>query len=730
MPIDRKFERGTTRAAARTPDVTRLGLLFVPLILQIAFLRLLETTMLRRGALVPIETLLWTSGPLPFLIVLLGVSVYWAARVRLKHLPAIIPATIATAATALATGLSYKFAPWWITEWVTLATLEVLRADILMILMLIGATLLLLSFGGRRIGRATNIAVHLLVPIIMTISLAGFGYFLATGSPADWPILKYSISNVGTVRELLADSITKQHLALMTLPGLWSAVVWVLSQTRAREQAVATHIRPSAVLTLTPLILILLLTPPVEMTSSVNSGSLHRIVRAAAVDIAGSSGIIDVDTGPSTGRAFDALALRMARTGSTVTPNIVMILLESIRSRSSTPYSSDHETMPFLDSLAQAGALVENMYAVVSYTNKSLVPIYAGIYSRPGRDLVEATPDGIPGNGLPALLEPLGYRSAFFTSATMEFERKDVILQNLGFRDIVGSDDLAHEGFHKKAYFGYEDRAALEPAIRWAKTTSRDGHPFFLNFLTLTSHHPYDVPTGFASRNYDTPDRELNNYYNALRYTDEFLRDFMRRMNELGLDRNTVFIIVGDHGEAFGEHMERTHGNVVWDEALQVPAVLFAPDYIPAGTRISGIRQHLDLLPTISDLLNTELVDGELPGSSLLRPVARNRTLYHHSVDDRKVMALRRDSLKFMYFHKQAPTRVFNYIVDPDERRDLSDQFSPDALSNVELELLLWRSRVARAYPDRGRVRLYPKTIDSTHVADRSIQVRDAERAH
>lgn len=706
--------------ASWDPDAVRLGLLFVPLLFQIAVLRLLETTMLRRGALASVDTLLWTSGPLPFLNVLIGIAVYWYARGRTGHLPAIVATTVATGATAVSATLSFTFAPWWISGWVTPAAIELLRFDLLLILGIVSLGLLLLSLGGRTAAVARR-SVHILVPFVAMLSGSGFGYFLATGSPADWQLLKYAVGNVGTLRELLAGSVRSQHLALLAVPWLWSGAVWLVMRRRAPTRTGRTQ--PSAALSLAPVMLLLALAPRVDVAPSVQSGSLHRIVRMAAADIAGvhekEPQIPVVDGAPD----FDARFLTLNRTDSTRTPNIVVILMESVRSRSATPYNPGLPTMPYLDSLASRGALIENMYAVVSYTNKSLVPLYAGIYPRPGRDVVEATRDAIPARGLPDVLRPLGYRSAFFTSATMDFERKDIVLENLGFDHTVGAEDLSTSGFYRKAYFGFEDRAALEPALDWARRTASEGHPYFLSLLTLTSHHPYDIPGDFERRDYGVDDPELNAYYNSLRYTDDFVRDFVGGIERLGAGPNTVFIILGDHGEAFREHLERTHGNVVWDEALQVPAVLYAPGLIAPGTRITGPRQHIDFVPTLAGLLKANLTGGSIPGRSLLGPVPADRTLYHHSLDDGKVMALRRDSLKFMYYYKHAPTRVFNYITDPEERLDISTRFSAKELSAVELELLLWRKRVTRAYPDRRRVRLYPKTLaDSSHSAGRSVR--------
>ena len=137
--------------------------------------------------------------------------------------------------------------------------------------------------------------------------------------------------------------------------------------------------------------------------------------------------------------------------------NVVVILLESFRSRSLTPYDPTLTTTPFLDSLAQHGLLVDEMYAIVPYTNKSLTPILAGIYPDPSFHVVEADLEVLPGPGLPSLLQPFGYRSAFFTPADLGFERKDRILGHLGFGAMFG-DRVEQRAGRRQVLAGLEQR--------------------------------------------------------------------------------------------------------------------------------------------------------------------------------------------------------------------------------------------------------------------------------
>jgi arylsulfatase A-like enzyme len=445
-------------------------------------------------------------------------------------------------------------------------------------------------------------------------------------------------------------------------------------------------------------LLALLAVPPSSRTSlDYRSGSLVHLIRDMTADALGTQeapALLASTAGP----LFDTQELRLVPTDSTRRMNVVFIVMESVRSRSATPYEPTLPTMPFLDTLARQSLMVEQMFTVVPHTNKSLTAMFAGIYPKLSRDIAEGKPGGIPGVGLPALLKPFDYRSAFFTPATLAYEDKDQMLANLGFDAAFGADSYPPEGFAAKEYFGYEDRIVLAPSLDWVDEATREDRPFFLAYLTLSSHHPYDLPDSFARQDYPTPNKVLNHYYNALRYTDDFLRDLIAGFEARGLIDNTLFVLVGDHGEAFGEHQQRTHGDVIWDEGLQVPALLYSPRLFPEGGRITGSRQHIDFLPTLAQALGYRLEGGHYPGRSLLASVPADRPLYHSCWNGDLSLALRRDSLKFIYNHGRSPMQVFDVANDPLEKNDLAASYPPATLRAVQMDLLLWRAGVARAY--------------------------------
>jgi arylsulfatase A-like enzyme len=79
---------------------------------------------------------------------------------------------------------------------------------------------------------------------------------------------------------------------------------------------------------------------------------------------------------------------------------------------------------------------------------------------------------------------------------------------------------------------------------------------------------------------------------------------------------------------SFGEHGARGRSLLVIDENVRIPCIIYADGLIPPGTSISGLRQEIDVLPTVFDALGLIAENATLPGTSLLKPVPVDRPLY------------------------------------------------------------------------------------------------------
>ncbi len=180
--------------------------------------------------------------------------------------------------------------------------------------------------------------------------------------------------------------------------------------------------------------------------------------------------------------------------------NVVVVVLESTRARSTTPFNEDLKTTPYLDKLAQESLFFEQAYAVVPHTSKALVASLCGVAPPLDTQRTESEPDAIPARCLPDLLADHGYRSVFFQSATKNFERRPQLVENLGYEDFFSTEDMNKKGYDKANYFGYEDDIMLPTSEKWLRKNG--GEPFVATYLTVTAHHNYVVPDTYGKRKF------------------------------------------------------------------------------------------------------------------------------------------------------------------------------------------------------------------------------------
>jgi lipoteichoic acid synthase len=380
---------------------------------------------------------------------------------------------------------------------------------------------------------------------------------------------------------------------------------------------------------------------------------------------------------------------------------VVLVFLESVRARSATPYNPELETTPFLDELAEDSLMAENAYAVVPHTSKSLVAAHCGVEPPLDTKMTESEPNAIPARCLPELLKEQGYSTVFFQSATENFERRRTLVANFGYEEFYPLESMDTEGYDRVNYFGYEDDIMLEPSRRWLKE-HRDG-PFMATYLGVTGHHDYRVADRYGVKRY-AEDPTLNRYQNEVAYLDHFVRNVIEQYKELGLYEDTIFVIYGDHGEGFGEHGRYQHDDTIYEEGLRVPLIIHVPGRFENGRRVEGLVDHLDILPTVADLLGYRIEGGDYPGHSLLRPIPEDRTLRFSCYHDYKCLASIRGHEKYIYHYGRQPEELFDLAEDPEERHNLAPQADPAKLRRLREDLLRWRASVLAAY-DGARYR-------------------------
>jgi arylsulfatase A-like enzyme len=388
----------------------------------------------------------------------------------------------------------------------------------------------------------------------------------------------------------------------------------------------------------------------------------------------------------------------LVRTAQTKGRNVVIVILESTRAQSTTPYDEDLETTPFLAELANESLVFERAYAVVPHTSKALVASLCGVPPPLDTAKTESEPGIIPARCIPDLLKERGYRTVFFQSATEAFERRPQLVDNLGYEDFFATEDMSKVGFEETNYFGYEDNIMLEPSREWLGENSRKG-PFLATYLTATGHHQYVVPHRYGMKRF-VEDEEANRYLNTLRYQDFFLMNLIEQYKDLGLYEDTIFVVFGDHGEGFEEHGLKQHDNTIYNEGLHIPFVIHQPGRWEEGGWVEPAVSELDLLPTLADVLGYRIEGGTYPGASMLAP-PEHRTLRASCYHVHTCLASIRDDKKYIYHYGNRAEEYFDLSKDPHERHNLIERLGEEKIEALRHELLAWEARVDASYEQR-----------------------------
>ncbi len=369
--------------------------------------------------------------------------------------------------------------------------------------------------------------------------------------------------------------------------------------------------------------------------------------------------------------------------------NVVIVVLEGIQYRATSLASKlvasdgdSHDPTPYLATVASQGVNFTNARSVVTHTTKALFALLSG--QRPGacQDIGETVPVAEPYASLATILEAgMGFRTAFFQSATGTFESRAGLVHNLGYQKFYAREDLNDPNSHV-GYLGADEFALLAPIRDWIES---EDTPFLLTVVCSVSHDPYEVPLWYAPMA-ETP---VERYKQTISYTDRFLQALDIELARLGLADNTVFCVVGDHGEAFGEHRIQGHDRVPYEEVLHIVMCIRAPLLIDAARRVDHPVSSVDLAPTILDLLGFHVDPLDFDGDNALGPLPQDRKVYFAGWMQQGPSGFVQDGNKFVYYPEHNRVSLFRLRTDPLELRRFDlPQYVAQEFSQ---EIVQWR---------------------------------------
>ncbi|MBL7952176.1 MAG: sulfatase-like hydrolase/transferase [Flavobacteriales bacterium] len=272
-------------------------------------------------------------------------------------------------------------------------------------------------------------------------------------------------------------------------------------------------------------------------------------------------------------------------------PNVVVIILESFSAAYSGRLAGGEGYMPFLDSLMGQSLNMTRAYANGRRSIDGIPAILASIPELMNEAFITSPYASQPFTSLANTLGNEGYSTSFYhggRNGTMGF---DGFTRSAGFAKYIGLNEYSGDQQDHDGHWGVRDRPFLQ---FFAKELSRERQPFMSAVFTLSSHHPYELPPNEMDRFQGGTQR----IHPTLRYADDALRGFFATARQQAWYGNTLFVITADHTA----DIDRNGQNYNKATDYWVPLLYYMPGRI-LPMQQPRVTQHIDILPTVLDLL-------------------------------------------------------------------------------------------------------------------------------
>jgi arylsulfatase A-like enzyme len=322
--------------------------------------------------------------------------------------------------------------------------------------------------------------------------------------------------------------------------------------------------------------------------------------------------------------------------------NIILIVIDAVRSNNLGCYGYHQKTSPFIDSLAKQGTIFENAFSCINTTDPSITSIFTGLL--PINHGIRHHGAKVKQNEITNFYEKdiktLTYflNKAGYTSFGLDWLSR---WHKEYFDFYLGIGKEAQKSLYSKIFHilkkplrylykfklirNIKDKSCREHrdkrAFEKAKEIIKEKDNYFLFIHFWGTHIPYIYETRTmklffndlkSSKQIKKNDLKNIAKYNAsIRKIDEQLKELFKTLKEKD---DTLIIITSDHGESLVEHGIKFDHHGLYDVSVKVPLILYWPKYFKKNKRINGLVQHTDLIPTLLEIFkinHSEKFDGK-----------------------------------------------------------------------------------------------------------------------
>jgi arylsulfatase A-like enzyme/tetratricopeptide (TPR) repeat protein len=416
---------------------------------------------------------------------------------------------------------------------------------------------------------------------------------------------------------------------------------------------------------------------------------LREMSRRALVAVAVAGGVLSLVLAPRLPPWWREHRIRSVHGA----PDVVLITLDTTRADKLGAYEGDPRVSPNLDDVARHGVLFEQAISQVPLTLPSHSSLMTGLL--PPRHGVRDNAGFVLRDGIPTLAESFaraGYQTAAFVSAFVLDHRFGLAR---GFGEYVDEVPPAADDGVAPNLASCRAGVTIDRVVAWLARAPKQ--PVFLWVHLYDPHAPYDPPEPFASRFAARP------YDGEIAYMDQEIGRLRAALGQRG--RPTLLAAVGDHGEALGEHREKTHSYYIYGGTQRVPLLISMPGVLPEGRAVRPVVRVVDLMPTLLDIAGLPVPPG-LDGKTLVplvtgRQTDRSDPAYMESFTARfhwgarELLGLR--TATWLYVRAPRP-ELYDLRNDPGETVNLAaENAGTTAALDAELQTILATAKGASA---------------------------------
>ncbi|WP_158513021.1 LTA synthase family protein [Flavisolibacter tropicus] len=269
---------------------------------------------------------------------------------------------------------------------------------------------------------------------------------------------------------------------------------------------------------------------------------------------------------------------------NTTTPNIILIIWESFTEKATHLAIDGTEVTPGFNQLKKEGLYFSQLYASGDRTDKGLAAVLSGYPALPNASIIRTPNKAAKLAVLPTLLKERNYQIPFFYGGEPEFANIKSYLLHGNFNPLVDVSDFDKKDQNSK--WGAHDGVVANRMLQYVNSVKA---PFFATWLTLSSHEPFEVPETPAFKGNDNTSKFLN----SLHYTDRVLSDFIEKAKQQPWWKNTLVVVIADHGHPLPETPHRINN-------FKIPMLWLGGALKASGTVHDKVMNQTDLAATLS----------------------------------------------------------------------------------------------------------------------------------